>query len=115
MPRTTPTENGVAKLTSQNVNAILMYVVTFGVGLVATQTFLTAGRVSKIEGAQVTRTELENKLGAARGELNESLKGVQVRQDKASDKQDKISDALAEIRVEIARLHEKKDVTQPRH
>ena len=79
-------DSSSTKLTVSNFNAVLMYVVTLGVGLVATQTFITAGKVQKIEGAQVTRPEIELKL-----------KNI-------TDKQDKTSDILTELRVDIARL-----------
>ena len=63
-----------------------MYVVTLGVGLVCMQTFSTANKVSLIEGKQVSRSEVENKL------------------EKLSDKQDKLTELINALRVDVANL-----------
>jgi hypothetical protein len=77
------------KLTARNFNTVLMYVVTLGIGLVCMQTFSTANKVSLIEGKQISRTEVETKL------------------ERVSEKQDKLTELINNLRIDIAKLSQK--------
>jgi hypothetical protein len=90
MPNTREVSDDGVKLSAKNFNTILMYVVTLGVGIVCMQAFSTANKVSLIEGKQVSRTEVESKL------------------DKLSTKQDRLTELINDVRLDIAKLSAQK-------